>query len=451
MSGISERGSGGPGQASLFGKPAPPRPPVAPAGAARPPEPAPARSTPLTVGELTERIARQIAMSFGYVAVMGEVSQPTDKKGNLYFRLLDDRARLDAVIWADRRAYVRFTPKEGMRVVATGAIRVWEKTGTYSLRVDRIEPVGEGELQRVFEALKSKLRAEGLFDESRKRPLPVWISAIGLVTSETGAARHDIETTLASGDARVRVVLHPARVQGEGAGAEIARAVRVLSARGDLDAIVVARGGGSAEELWAFNEEEVARALAASPVPTISAVGHETDVTLSDFVADHRAATPTAAATLIVSRNRGARDRYAALCQRLVVAVDARRRRWRDRVAAVSAHRVLERERGRIQRMSGRLSDSLGRAGRGLRGLAATRAARLRSAAAQLEALSPLAVLSRGYALARDERGRILRDVRGVAVDDVVSVRLGSGGFAARVTDVRLPADGDADRQERSR
>jgi exodeoxyribonuclease VII large subunit len=416
-------------------------------------------------------------------------------------------------------------PRQGLRVVAIGAIRVFAPGGRYSLHVDVLEPLGAGDLQRALEALKARLLAEGLFADSRKRKLPTILRTVGLVTSPTGAVRHDIERTLQTGGARVRILLSPTRVQGEGAALEIATAIRLLAERDDVDVIIVARGGGSIEELWSFNDETVARAIAASGPPVISAVGHETDFTIADLVADVRAATPSVAAGLIVDIQRQAARRTETASVALHRAIDNRRDLWRRRLDAVSTHRVIERERTKIERLKSRLSAAFIRARVSLdrsqamrlsnlrdfatrceaqapreifgraharvdrallsmsslvaaqmdrRRMRATRAfeskalrdadARLARLAArffdhlqllirvarpavdrrrsrfgglvsQLDALSPLAVLSRGYALVTTAEGRILLDAKDAHPGDPIVVRLSRGRLRARVTD----------------
>jgi len=487
--------------------------------------PAPAR-TPISISELTDKLARHIAIGFSSVCVMGEISAvKTVASGHTYFTLKDAGATLEAMVWADRRDALAVEPKQGLRVVAMGAIRVFAPGGRYSLHVDVLEPLGAGDLQRALEALKARLLEEGLFAESRKRKLPTLLGTVGLVTSPTGAVRHDIERTLAKGAARVRLLLSPTRVQGEGAALEIATAIRLLGSRDDVDVIIVARGGGSVEELWPFNDEAVARAISASRAPVISAVGHETDFTVADLVADVRASTPSVAAGLVVDIQRRATERTETASLALQRAIDANRDRWRRRLDAVSTHRVMERERTKLERLqsrataafvrsrvafdraqakrlatfrdlatrceaqaprevfgraharvdrallsmralvasqmdrrraraarafdskalrdadarlallSRRLSDRLLVLTRGIRPALDHRRARFGGAVAKLDALSPLAVLSRGYALATTPEGRILLKASDVMVGEAVVVRLQHGRLKTTVTD----------------
>jgi exodeoxyribonuclease VII large subunit len=481
---------------------------------------------PISVSELTERLSRQIASGFSTVCVMGEISQvKVVASGHTYFTLKDAGATLDAMVWADRRAGLAVAPKDGLKVVAMGALRVFPAKGRYALHIDVLEPLGAGDLQRALEALKARLLDEGLFAETRKRPLPVLLRTVGLVTSPTGAVRHDIEETLAKGGARVRLLLSPTRVQGEGAALEIATAIRLLSERDDVDVIIVARGGGSVEELWPFNDEAVARAIALSRPPVISAVGHETDFSVADLVADVRASTPSVAAGLIVDIRRQAALRTGNAALALQRAIDQGRDRWHRRLDAVSTHRVMERERTKLVRLHARLGAAFARARvavdrlkaarrsifrdlatrceaqapkeifaraharvdlslLSMRALIASQLDRKRSravrafeskalrdarprldaisrrfaedlqllmrgvrpvmdrgrgrfggAVAKLDALSPLAVLSRGYALATTPEGRILLNAKDVVPGDPVVVRLSRGRIKTTVTE----------------
>ncbi|MEO5762587.1 MAG: exodeoxyribonuclease VII large subunit [Vicinamibacteria bacterium] len=484
----------------------------------------PARD-PISISELTDRMSRQLALGFSSVCVMGEISQVRRvASGHTYFTLKDSGATLDAMVWADRLEGLAVEPKQGMRVVAVGAIRVFAPSGRYSLHVDVLEAVGAGDLQRALEALKARLLAEGLFADTRKRPLPTILRTVGVVTSATGAVRHDIERTLSRGGARLRVVLSPSRVQGEGAALEIATAIGLLAERADIDVIIVARGGGSAEELWPFNDEGVARVIAASRPPVISAVGHEVDFTIADLVADVRASTPSLAAALLVDIQRRALERVDAASRALHRVMDQRRDQWRRRLDAVSTHRVMERERTKLERLRSRLGAAFARMqgavdrrhairvaqfrdlttrceaqaprqtfdraharvdravramgvlmtahiarkktranrafdSRGLRDAQARlvrvsqrfntglrrltesvrpavdrRASDFRNLTSQLDALSPLAVLSRGYALATTVEGRILLAAKDVEVGQNVVVRWSDGRVEATVT-----------------
>jgi exodeoxyribonuclease VII large subunit len=379
--------------------------------------------------------------------------------------------------------YLKFKPADGLRVVARGRVSVYEPKGEYQLVCEHLEPQGLGALQLAFDQLKQRLQAEGLFDPARKRPLPTLPRKIGIVTSLDGAAIRDIINILRRRHANAHLVIRPTRVQGDGAALEIAAAVRAIARVPGVDVIIVGRGGGSVEDLWAFNEEAVARAIAEAPVPVISAVGHETDTTIADFVADLRAPTPSAAGELVVAakdefaaridrlRDRlraAARGRVQGLSRRVHVAT-ARpafsgipgRLAMRGRHAAELSHdlstairaAVGARERRRQQLERQLASFDLGRRLAGIRtrlvradgqlaGAVRERqhraAAQLGSAAGRLNSLSPLAVLGRGYAVCwTADRARALRDAADVAVGDRVTVTLARGELECDVRDTK--------------
>ena len=267
-----------------------------------------------TVSQLSERIRGALETSFFDVWVEGEVSNLSlAGSGHWYFTLKDERAQLRAVVWKTDARLDRFRPKDGLKVLVRGSLRVYAPKGEYQIQVQVIEPLGKGSLQQAFEELKERLAKEGLFDAGRKRPLPQLPRRIGVVTSPAGAVIRDFLRVLRARYRNLDVVVYPARVQGPEAAAEIVAGIRALQRVPSLDVLVVARGGGSLEDLWPFNEERVARALAASRIPTISAVGHETDFTIADFVADLRAATPSAAAERVVQAKEELAARIVSL------------------------------------------------------------------------------------------------------------------------------------------
>jgi exodeoxyribonuclease VII large subunit len=452
-----------------------------------------AERRPLSVSELTSQVRGALENRFASVWVEGEISNfRAAPSGHWYFTIKDEGAQLRAACFRGANRAIRFRPSDGLLVRARGRLTVFEPRGEYQLMVEGLDPVGAGALRVAFEQLKERLAAEGLFDASVKRELPLLPRRIAVVTSTAGAALRDIIRAVERRTRTVHLLVVPTRVQGEGAGREIARAIRTLNehhlralaeGRGEdaVDAVIVGRGGGSAEDLWAFNEEEVARAIRASVVPVISAVGHETDFTIADFAADVRAATPTAAAEIVAEREDEIASYVEELTHNLVNAVRYQliARRARAQEAAMShgfdevrsALRAAREEAGDAARRLERvLTDLTARAGKrldaaacrlsparmqarasagGVR-LAVTRAAleasararvddarsRFAVAVASLEALSPLAVLGRGYALAEGGRGRLLRSSRGVAVGDTVRVRLAEGALRCRVEEV---------------
>src|SRR5204863_4564033 len=272
----------------------------------------------LTVSALTEKLRQVLEEKFPMVWVEGEISNfKVYGSGHAYFTLKDSGAQVRAVLFRNRMRRIRFEPGDGLHVLAMGSVEVYPQRGEYQLVVELLEPRGLGALQLAFEQLKARLAAEGLFDEGRKRALPRFPRKIGIVTSPSGAAIRDMLRVIGRRFGELHIVLAPCRVQGDGAAEEIARGIRDLNALGDVDVLIVGRGGGSLEDLWAFNEEVVARAIAGSKVPVISAVGHEVDVTIADFVADLRAPTPSAAAELVVREKQTIVETIADLHHRL--------------------------------------------------------------------------------------------------------------------------------------
>jgi len=373
----------------------------------------PEAETPVwSVSELNAALRTLLEDRFPEVRVAGEVGSWTRaRSGHCYFTLKDDRSQLRCVMWRRDAARLPMDPEEGMDLQALGRITMYEARGELQLQVKELEAEGtEGLWKLAFEKLRRTLQEEGLLDPARKRRLPRFPRSVGIVTSPTGAAIRDILTVIRRRAPWTRVVVRGARVQGEGAAVEVADALRVLAAEGDVDVIIVGRGGGSIEDLWAFNEEPVARAIADSPVPVISAVGHETDVTISDLVADHRAPTPSAAAEAVVQDRATlleALDRVRPrLARGLATQVERRRHRLesgRRRVEAAMRRTLEPRVRKRDL-----LADRLGRA---VRELIQRRRERLAALGGRVEALSPLSTLKRGYAVALSPEGRVLRGV----------------------------------------
>lgn len=448
---------------------------------------------PLSVTELTESVRKAIEARFSSVWVEGEISNfKAHASGHWYFTIKDEGAQLRAKCFRSANSRIRFKPTDGLHVRARGRLTVYEARGDYELIVEALDPVGAGALQLAFEQLRNRLDAEGLFAKELKRPLPVFPSRIGIVTSPTGAAIRDILNVISRRTRTVHVLFSPARVQGEGAGPDIARAIRLINdyhnralrdgrLKDTVDVLIVGRGGGSTEDLWAFNLEEVARAIRASTVPVISAVGHETDFTIADFVADRRAATPSAAAELVAAREDqmcAAIDQLAHRLPQLMryKIVQSRARvqqqalshafnevRGQLRAAANAAneaqHRMHlrmsemmrvaqvrtdavnrslspERLRGRFAEANRRLELALDNCEETMKTRVEEVVQRLGLAAASLDALSPLAVLQRGYAVAQDEEGKLLRDANAVSVGDTVKVRLARGSLKTTVNSV---------------
>src|SRR5207237_3461294 len=295
-----------------------------------------------SVAELTAAVRGLLESSFGDIWVEGEISNcRVWNTGHLYFTLKDGTAQIKAVMFRTAVRYLRFKPEDGVHVIARARLGVYEPKGEYQIVCEHLEPRGLGALQLAFEQLKKRLQAEGLFAADRKRSLPALPRKIGVVTSLDGAAIRDILKVLRRRAPNASVLIRPARVQGEGAAEDIARALKAIVRAKGIDVVIVGRGGGSVEDLWAFNEERVARAIAASPVPVISAVGHEADVTISDFVADVRAPTPSAAAEIVVAANDEFCHRIDRLAGRLRASARSSLERRRNAVHLLSSRRGL--------------------------------------------------------------------------------------------------------------
>lgn len=440
---------------------------------------APAQSDVLSVTQLTRRLKALIEERVGHVWVAGEISNwRVSPSGHAYFTLKDANTQLAAVMFRGKMSRLRFEPENGLEVVLNGLVTVYEQRGGYQIICDEMQPRGVGALQLAFEKLKAKLEAEGLFAPEHKKPLPMLPRRIGIVTSPTGAAIRDILNVIGRRFANVHILLYPARVQGDGAAADIAAAIAALDAYG-VDVMIVGRGGGSLEDLWAFNEEPVVRAVYNARTPVISAVGHEIDFSLCDFAADMRAPTPSAAAEMVVREHQALAETVGALGRRLGKAMGhelagarnrvaylrnsyifkrpeeivlQRRQRLDDlrlglddavRAAADEARRRVERNgralvllapANQLRRAADRLAALRARLLRAGRTGAERSRARLRPVAAHLDALSPLRILSRGYAVAWKEPEHVLvRDAGELTPGDALSLRFGAGSVAATV------------------
>ena len=478
----------------------------------------------LTVSELTARIRDLLARNFTDIFVQGEISNCREaQSGHIYFTLKDDRAQVRCVFFKQQQRGIKFRPEDGLQVTVRGTVSVYEQRGEYQIYVEKIEPIGLGALQLAFEQLKKRLEAEGLFDPARKKPLPLLPSRIGLITSPRGAAVRDVVRILRRRFHNVHLTLYPVRVQGEGAAEEIVKALKFFNARKIVDVLILARGGGSLEDLWAFNEEMVARAVAESEIPVISGIGHETDFTIADFVADVRASTPSAAAELVVQTRREFDKHIAdlrdALAEQMRYRILVLSRRIHELAARPGFRRpldLLRQQRQRADEMTSRLALGLRArldesrkrlniaqvrvarfdlqariaafrkrvteldsklaldlrarldqarkrftlahlrivsfdfrakiaafrlrlekraADLGLRAERLLRAKRERLArlALQLEERSPLKVLERGYAIATDANGAVLRDSAQVQIGDSVSLQLHRGKLSTEV------------------
>ena len=361
-----------------------------------------------TVGELAMRIKAQLEDQFPAVWVEGEISNlRIPSSGHAYFTLKDDTAQLRCVLFRGRGRRVAFQPEDGMQVLAFGGLDVYLARGEYQLVVELLEPKGVGALQLAFEQLKRRLEAEGLFDAARKRPLPPFPRTIGIVTSPTGAAIRDMLHVIDRRFADLRILITPVRVQGEEAPGEIVAALRDLQAVEDLDVIIVGRGGGSIEDLWAFNDERVARAIAGCRVPVISGVGHETDFTIADFVADLRAPTPSAAAELVVQEKLQVARALVSLYEALKQAMASRLERDRERVEVLGKRRVLTDAARALRDLYRRVDELTSRLTRAVRGSERQATHRLSLARNALRSLNPVARIANGTVLLAQLRGRL--------------------------------------------
>jgi len=437
-----------------------------------------------SVSELSQEIKNLLEKQYPDVWVTGEVSNfRAAGSGHLYFTLKDATAQLRAVCFRNQARYLKFKPQDGISVIARGHLSVYEARGEYQLYVEYLEPAGLGALQLAFEQLKQKLAAEGLFETGRKKPLPLLPRTIGVVTSPTGAVIRDILLILRRRFRNMNVLIYPVRVQGEGAAEEIVEGIKYFNREQNVEVLIVGRGGGSLEDLWAFNEEVVARAIAASGIPVISAVGHETDFTIADFVADLRAPTPSAAAELVVHRKQDFITELENRARRMAQIIRLQLSEARQRLTELRMHHAFQTLASRLAERAQRVDDAIASLERSMRShLNVARQEWLRASAgvvrydfrrllglkraalddregrfdaafrrflterhnrlAQVEAIlkerSPLTILQRGYSITRDAAGKIVRDAEAAALGSDISVRLARGELAATIKGRKL-------------
>ncbi len=431
------------------------------------------------VRDLVAAVRTRVEREYSDIWVEGEISNfRAHDSGHLYFTLKDENAQLKAVMFRSQARLLRFRPENGMHVVLRGRVTVFEGRGELQLSAEYLEPKGAGALQIAFEQLKAKLEAEGLFDSARKKPIPALPRCIGIVTSPQAAALRDILNILRRRHHTANVLIYPAQVQGETAATEVSSGIRYFNRAKSVDVVIVARGGGSAEDLAAFNNEALARIIAASDIPIISAVGHETDFTITDFVADLRAPTPSAAAELVIRSRQDVEEQAEALRLRLARAMRYRLLMARQTLTEVSQHgafarmmdvinqrqqrlddlhfrietaerKLIERNRRQWEQISAAVHHYDARRlltgiGRDLTSKSAALASamgasllRLRSQLehleGQLRALSPVAILDRGYALVFDSEGNLIKDSGQVQVGDEITAKLARGSLTAKV------------------
>jgi len=390
----------------------------------------------LSVRELTAQIKQILESSFPDVWVAGEISNLSrPRSGHCYLTLKDEQAQLPAVIWRSTARRIRFELSDGLEVVCRGRVEVYAPHGRYQLIIQEVQPRGIGALDLALRQLREKLAREGLFDPERKRPLPRFVRRIAVVTSPTGAAIHDFLQVLRRRWRGADVWVVPVRVQGEGAAEEIAAAIEMVNrVRRPVDCLVVTRGGGSLEDLWAFNEQIVCRAIFASAVPVVSAVGHEIDVTLSDLVADVRALTPSEAAERIAPASEEITGLLGQYGRRLCGALRSRVSAARSRLEAVARHPVFRRPYQRLHELARRLDELESRHGRAIREHLRLARQQADSLSARLDSLSPLAVLGRGYSLTqRAADGQVVRDAAQLDLGDRLLTRFARGQAQSRV------------------
>jgi len=433
-----------------------------------------------TVSDLTARIRDLLVKNFTDISVQGEISNcRSATSGHYYFTLKDERAQVRCVLFKNQQRGMKFRPEDGLKMVVRGTLSVYEQRGEYQIYVETLEPLGRGALQLAFEQLKRQLEADGLFDGARKKALPLLPNRIGLITSRSGAAVRDVVRILTRRFPNVHLTLYPVRVQGEGAAAEIVEALRYFQKKLTADVILLVRGGGSIEDLWTFNEESVARAIAASAIPVISGIGHETDFTIADFVADMRASTPSAAAEIVVQTRREFDKHVNDLRTSLEGCMRYRLLELSRRVHELAGRRGFRRPLDLLRQQRQRADELTSRVAQGLRarlehsrrrftaahlgvrsfdfrakisafelrlqkgtldlGVRAERAVRHKRErwerlSLQLLERGPLKALERGYAIATDSAGNVLMDAVQVSVGDTVNLRLHRGKL---ITEVR--------------
>lgn len=434
------------------------------------------------VSELVGKLRSEIEREFSDLWVEGEVCDLRPAaSGHVYFTLKDDEGQLTAVLFRRQASLLRFRPENGLHVLLRGRLSLYEQRGQVQIIAEHLEPMGAGSLQLAFEQVKRRLQQEGLFDADRKKPLPAFPRCVGIVTSPSGAVIRDFITVVSRRHAALEILLYPALVQGEAASAEVAKGISWFNETREVDLIVIARGGGSLEDLAPFNTESLARAIAASDLPVVSAVGHETDFTIADFAADLRAPTPSAAAELITEAQHKVEEHLEQLSQRLNRAARYGVMQARERFSLVSIDTALARIRDALNRRQQRIDEFcfrmetasralLQQKGRELQALIATvsrndaiqhvrflrermesladrltraqvihnqtNRARLQSLERQLTSLSPLSVLNRGYALVYDESGALLKNASTVSPGQLLNTRLASGTLESRVTKI---------------
>ena len=391
-----------------------------------------------TVSEISRGIRTSLEHKFSNIGVLGEISNVRKpSSGHIYLTLKDKNSQLQAVVFRNSASRIKFELKDGMEVISFGSITVYEPRGQYQLIINKIEPKGIGALQLAFQQLKEKLEKEGLFDSAHKKPLPFIPQKIGIVTSPTGAAIKDILNIIDRRFANVEILIYPVKVQGEGAAQEIAEAITGLNSDSDIDVIIAGRGGGSMEDLWAFNEEVVARSIYSSRIPIISAVGHEIDITIADLVADKRALTPSEAGELVVPRKDLLIEKIEKFKARLLQSLTGKLRLSKEKLVRIGNSYAMKQPFDRLNRWQQRLDEFAQRLNLNITHALNTEREKLSGIAGKLESLSPLNVLKRGYAITtRLENSKPLRNIIDLSKGDKIKTNLSKGSIISEILSV---------------
>ena len=388
-----------------------------------------------TVSEISRGIRTSLEHKFSNIGVLGEISNVRKpSSGHIYLTLKDKNSQLQAVVFRNSASRIKFELKDGMEVISFGSITVYEPRGQYQLIINKIEPKGIGALQLAFQQLKEKLEKEGLFDSAHKKPLPFIPQKIGIVTSPTGAAIKDILNIIDRRFANVEILIYPVKVQGEGAGQEIAEAIAELNNYSDIDVIISGRGGGSLEDLWAFNEEIVARSIYNSKIPVISAVGHEIDLTIADLVADKRALTPSEAGELVVPRKDLLIEKTEKFKTRLLQSLTGKLRLSKEKLDRIANSYVIRQPFDKFNRWQQRLDDLSQRFNLNITHALNSEREKLSGIAGKLESLSPLNVLKRGYTITtKQEDNKSLRYITDLSKGDKIKTNLSKGSIISEI------------------
>jgi exodeoxyribonuclease VII large subunit len=386
-----------------------------------------------SVSRLTRDIKDLLETTFPRLWVEGEISNVKQhSSGHLYFILKDENAQIRCAMWRFQAGNLLFRPEDGLKVVIEADLQVYERGGNYQLVVYQIHPAGIGELQLAFEQMKKRLQSEGLFDESHKKSIPLYPERIGIVTSPTGAALRDIISVISGRYPGIQLILNPVRVQGEGAANEIAVAIEEFNQYGQVDLLIVGRGGGSLEDLWAFNEEKVARAIFQSHIPIVTAIGHEIDYTIADFVADRRAPTPSAAGEMVVKDYQELVGVLAYYQEKFSLTLLRKLTNYRERILNLKKSYAFRRPQDIVYQKMQQLDEQSRKIQLATQYLLRLKTHQLSNLCDRLRALSPLDVLKRGYSICYKD-GQIVKDIAQINIEDMVKVKLYKGDFESKV------------------